>query len=167
MAPPKSLVYEEKVKHKGYFNYPELYNFCYQWLKDEQYKIKEEDYSEKITSAGKEIKIKWVATKKITDYFRNSITLKWQIIALTDAEVEIGGKKEKTNKGDLTIAFTGELERDYEQKWEENPTYKFLRGIYDRYIIKTMIDQYEDVLWGKTESLVENIKAFLLLEGKR
>jgi hypothetical protein len=167
MAPPKTLVYNESVKHKGYFNYSELYNFCYQWLKDEGYMVREEEYGEKITGGGKEITIKWSASKKITDYFRNLITVKWKIIAMTDAEIEINGKKEKTNKGDLKLTFEAELERDYEQKWEENPTYKFMRGIYDKYVLKTMIDQYEDRLWDKTESFVENAKAFLMLEGKR
>jgi hypothetical protein len=167
MAPPKSTVYEEVIKHKGYFNYSELYNFCYRWLKDEQYLVREEKYSEKITSGGKEIEIKWSAFKKVTDYFRNNITIKWHIITMTDAEIEVNGKKEKTNKGDLKLTFTAELERDYEQKWEENPTYKFLRGVYDKYVLKTMIDQYEDRLWDKTESFVENTKAFLMLEGKK
>jgi len=163
----KSIVYQEEVKSKGYFNYSELYNFCFNWLKDEGYMIREEKYQEKLTGGGKDIEIKWVATKKVTDYFRNSITLNWQIIAMNDAEVERNGKKEKTNKGDLKIKFTAELERDYERRWETNPTNKFFRGIYDRYIIKSTIDQYEDRLWSKVESFIENTKAFLSLEGKK
>lgn len=165
--PEKSTVLEETVKHKGFFNYSELYTFMYQWLKDEGYLVKEEEYQEKLTAGGKEIRIKWTAIKKVTDYFLNSITVKWHIIAMNDAEIERDGKKEKTNKGDLKLVFIAELVRDYEKRWESSAFYKFLRGLYDRYIVKNNIDEFEDRLWDKLEGYIEQTKAFLVLEWRK
>jgi len=165
--PEKSQVFEQKVKHKGFFDFRELYNFCYEWLKDEHFNVAEEEYTEKISSIGKEIVIKWTAKKKISDYFRQVVSLKWHIIGMADAEVEVSGKKQKTNKGDLKIEIKAELERDYEKRWEDKPLNKFFRGIYDRYIIRTTIDEYETRLIEKSDSYYNQIKSFLVLEGHK
>ena len=163
----KSEVLKEKMRHVGFFDFKELYNFCFEWLKEEGYNVIEDSYLEKITDRGKEIKIKWTAKKKISDYFRNKIELNWHILGLVDAEVERNGKKEKLNKGDLTVTFDAVIEKDYENKWEDNPSFKFLRSIYDKYIIKTTLDEYEDRLQGKTEEFIAEVKSFLVLEVKK
>ena len=163
----KSSVFKQKLKHKGFFNFNELYNFCYSWMIDEGYQLSEDEYSEKLASNGKEVVIKWVAKKKITDYFRNFIELKWRIIGLNDAEVDIGGKKDKTNKGDLSIEFSADLERDWDDKWAGKPFNKFLRGIYDKYVIKTTVDEYEERLKERVSEFFNQVKGFLLLEGQK
>lgn len=159
-------VFEEKLKHKGFFNFQDFYNFCYGWLRDEGYDVIESEYNEKITAGGKEIVLKWKAIKKVTDYFRNVIEINWRIIGLQDAEVERDGKKEKTNKGDLEMKFKGTLERDWEHRWESTPTYKFMRSIYDKYIVKSTTDQWEDKVIEKCVGFVDQIKAYLALEVK-
>lgn len=161
-----SSVFKQVLKHKGFFSYSDLYAFCYQWLKDEGYSVKENSYTEKVSGA-KEILIEWTAEKAVTDYFQNVISLKWHILGMTDAEVERGGKKEKTNKGDLKMTFSAEMQRDYESRWEGKVFNKFLRGIYDKYIIRTTKEEYEGRLKDKAESFVEDTKSFLMLEGKR
>jgi len=163
----KSQLFSQIVKHVGFWNFKDLYNFCYEWLKDEAYIVAEEEYTEKITDRGKEIVIKWSAWRKISDYFKFVIRMEWHILGMQDVEVERGGKKEKINKGEVKITFKPTLERDYESRWEVNPWYKFFRGIYDKFIIKTTIDDYEDRLIDKTVEFIEQVKAFLVLETKK
>jgi hypothetical protein len=165
--PEKKEVFKQQIKQKGFFNYNEVYKFCFNWLKEEGYSISEDKYDEKVTSFGKEIQIKWTAKKKISDYFRNIIELKWHILGMVDAEVEIEGQKQKTNKGEVKIDFKATLERDYEKRWEDKPVWKFLRGIYDKYIIKTTMEQYESNLVNGASSYFEQIKAFLNLSGRQ
>ena len=163
----KYNVFDESLKHKGFYNYSDLYNFCFRWLKEEGYLVSEDEYTEKLTAGGKDVKIKWVARKRISDYYRNVITLKWQIIAQNDVEVEENGKKIKTNKGDLKIKFEGDLEKDWEDNWDRTPFWKSMRSIYDKYIIRNTTEEYEDKLIDKTEAFVEEVKAFLNLQGRR
>ena len=163
----KSKVFEQKLKHKGFFNFADFYGFCFDWLKDEGYHLSEKEYIEKVSSQGKEVIIKWEASKKVSDYFKNLIQVKIHILGLNDAEVEVEGKKEATNKGDMKIEISADLERDYEDKWEDNPFYKWLRGVYDKYIVRTTIDEYEDRLEDVVTEYSEQIKSFLRLEGKR
>jgi hypothetical protein len=160
-------VLKQVVKHKGFFNYSELYNFCYNWFKNEGFLLVEKEYVEKLGSGGKEVTIKWSAFRKVTDYYQNFIDVNWHILGMSDAEVEENGKKVKTNKGEVKLTIDAKLKKDWEETWDKQPFYKFLRGIYDRYIMRTTEDEYEVRLIEKTEEFVEDTKAFLNLEGKR
>lgn len=163
----KNEVFKQEVKHKGFFHYSDFYSFCYNWLKDEGYSVAEKKYEEKVSGFGKEITIEWEAKKKVSDYYRNIIGIKWHILGMNDAEVEVDGKKQKTNKGEVKLKVAADLERDYEQNWDKNPLWKFMRGVYDKYVIRTTTEEYESRLKSKGESFVENAKSFLRLEGKR
>jgi len=162
----KKEVYKQKVKQTGYWNYKELYNFCFNWLKDEGYKLKEKEYTEKITSVGKEIILKWEASKKITDYFKQVMKVEWHILGMKDAEIEQEGKKVSTNKGEVKITVKAELVRDYEERWEDRPFYKFLRGVYEKYVIRATKEEYENNLEDKAKDYLKEIKAFLNLSGR-
>ncbi len=157
----KKDVYKEKLVQVGYWNYIEVYNMLFNWLKDHGYTLTEKMYKEKLSSGGKEILIEWDADKKITDYFKYRINLNWHILTMKDAEVEIDGKKVKTNKGELEIKFKGTILKDYEKRWEDKPLHKFMRGLYEEYVIRKTITEYEDDLEEVTKELITDLKAFL------
>lgn len=162
----KDIVFSGKIKQSGIFDYKEFYRFCYQWLVDEGYKVIEKNYSEKITPTGKEVEIEWEAKRKITDYFRFVLKIKWRIIGMTTVEVEEGGKKIKMNKGMPEIRLYAILEKDYEHRWESNAFSKFLRGLYDRYVIRARIEQFEGKIFSEGDEFLAQAKSFLTLEGK-
>lgn len=157
----KKDVYKEKLVQVGYWNYTEVYTMLFNWLKDHNYSITEKMYKEKLSGGGKEILIEWDAGKKVTDYFKYTINLNWHILGMKDAEVEIEGKKMKTNKGELEIVFKGTLVKDYEKRWEDKPIHKFMRGLYEEYIIRKTISEYESDLEDQTKELITDLKAFL------
>ncbi|MBS3087994.1 hypothetical protein J4226_05355 [Candidatus Pacearchaeota archaeon] len=161
----KKLIYKEKLTQVGYWDYNEVYTMLYNWLKDYGYNISENAYKEKLSGGGKEIIIGWEASKKVTDYFKYKIELDWHILGMKDAEVEIDGKKVKTNKGELEIVFKGTVVRDYESRWEDKPFHKFLRGVYENYVIRGTIDEYEGDLEDEVKGLIADAKAFLRISG--
>ena len=163
MAPLKKEVFKQTIKKKGYWNYIDLYNFCFDWFKRENYDVMENQYIEKLSDRGKEIILDWRAEKKVTDYFQNVVNVKWHILEMNSAEVERDGKKEKTNKGEVKIIILGELEKDYEERWEGRPLWKFMRGVYEKYIIRTTSKEYEDDLTDKSVEFALDVKAFLEL----
>jgi hypothetical protein len=162
----KNNVFKQVLKHKGFFNYPDLYTFCYNWFKDHRYKLFEEAYTEKLQGDSKEIVIKWVAKRKVSDYFKEEIKVDWHILGMINAEVMVGDKKEKTNKGEAKISISADLVHDHEDNWSKTVFYKFLRGVYDKYIIRNTTDQYEDRLNSAASEFYEDLKAFLNLEGR-
>jgi len=163
----KDTVFKGKFKQKGIFDFKDFYAFAYDWLNGEGYNVTENVYSEEITGDSKKIEIEWVAKKKISDYFRFVIKINWMIIGLKNVEVEREGKKLKMNSGQVEVKISGVLEKDYENKWEDHPFWKFLRGVYDRYIIRSRIEQYEDKLEGEVDEFIAQCKAYLVLEGKK
>jgi len=159
-------VFAGRVVHTGIFDFKELYKFLYEWLKDYQYLIIEKKYSEKIKSDGKEIEVEWMNLRKISDYFRFRIRMITRVIRMVSVEVQEEGVKTTKDKGEIEIKFEAYLEKDYENRWEENAIFKFLRGMYDKYIIKSRIEFYEDKLKDETDEYINQIKAFLVLAGK-
>jgi len=163
----KDQIFSEKVKYTGIWDFKEVYRFLYDWFVDQGYKILEKGYSEKIKPDGKEIEIKWEAKRKISDYFRFLIKADWRILGMTEVEVQKEGAKVKMNKGYIEIKFTAILEKDYEHRWENTAFVKFLRGVYDRYLIRGRIDSYEDKLLGEADEVIAQTKSFLTIEGQQ
>ncbi|MBI2629845.1 hypothetical protein HYW76_01970 [Candidatus Pacearchaeota archaeon] len=159
-------IFTGKVKDKAIFDFSELYTFCYTWLVDQGYWVVEKSYSEKIQANGKDVEIEWNASKRISDYFRFAMKVRWRILGMKDAEVEKDGAKVTMNKGAFEISLSATLEKDYESRWENNSFNKFLRGLYDRYIIRSRIEDYETKLYIEGDEFLAQVKAFLALEGK-
>ncbi|MFA5484751.1 MAG: hypothetical protein WC260_00655 [Candidatus Pacearchaeota archaeon] len=158
-----SNIAKQTIKKKGYWNYSELYSFCFNWLKDNGYGIKESEYVEKLSDFGKEIQLKWEGSRKVTDYFKFVINVEWHILGMSDAVIERDGKQEKTNKGEIKLSVSADLVKDYEDNWDKKPMIKFMRGIYDKYIIRTTIDNYGAVLKTDFGEYISQIKSFLEL----
>ncbi|MGK0209045.1 MAG: hypothetical protein ACI83O_000308 [Patescibacteria group bacterium] len=159
----KETVFEQVIKKKGNFNFTETYTYMYNWLKDLGYLVKEKGYTEKSGEAGKEILILWEAEKKVTDYYKYIIRVEFFILTMTSVEIVRDGKKIKTNKGDLKLSIKAELVKDYEAQWEQTPFQKFMRGIYEKYIIRSANEEYKEELALEAVEVVSNIKAYLEL----
>ncbi|MEM2768409.1 MAG: hypothetical protein QXL50_00590 [Candidatus Pacearchaeota archaeon] len=159
-------IYETKVKYSGIFDFKNIYTLIFEWLSDMGYFVVEKEYSEKIKAEGKEIEIKWICTKKVTDYFRFIINVNWRIDNLQEIEIT-KEKKIRTNKGNIEIKFSAILERDWQNKYEVSPFHKFLRAVYEKYIIPNRIGQMEEKVTEEVLDIVNNIKAYLILEGKK
>ncbi|MDP3026286.1 MAG: hypothetical protein Q8N63_01150 [Nanoarchaeota archaeon] len=163
----KDKVISGKIKQKAIFHFKDFYGFTYDWLNGEGYKVVEKSYAEEITGDSKKVEIDWEAKKKISDYFRFVIQIKWMILGLKSVEVQREGKKLKMNSGQVELKITGVLVKDYEHRWEDRPIWKFLRGVYDKYIVKSRIEDYEDKLKEEVEEFIAQTKAFLVIEGMR
>ena len=164
----KDKIAEQKVKWKGVFKYKDLYDFVYRYLIEEQYDIEERKYVEEVEGgAKKKIEITWLVTKKISDYFKIELKVTWRILGMKDVEVEKDGERLKMNDASVEIKVVGTLLKDYESTWENNPLMKFLRGIYEKFIIEGRILSYEDKVFNEINKLTEQVKAHLTIEGVR
>ncbi len=160
-------IYGSKVKFEGVFNFKDFYKFCYNWLIDETgLEIIEKKYSEKIKGAGKELDIEWNCNKKLSDYFKFDMKVEFKAIAMTDVEINKGGAKIKANKGEVSIKISSKIIRDYDGKFEVSPTQKFIRSIYEKWVIRSRIEAVENKIIGDSDEFLGQAKAFLDIEGK-
>lgn len=163
----KDQVLEEKVEHSGIFDFPNLYLYAHSWFKEEEYGVNEDKYSEKVSGNKREISIRWKATKDMSDYFKFEMKVKFEIAEMTDVEVEIDGEKKKMNKGKLSIEIGAILIKDKDGKWENSPFNRFMRDVYNKYIIPSRVNNMENKLRVEAINFKEEVKAFLELKGKR
>lgn len=165
--PEKDTIFSSKVKYGGIFLFQDFYRFCYDWLIDETgLDISEEGYTEKLSGDSKNIEVKWIGTRKVTDYFKFEIKISFRIIGLTNVEIMQNNTKIKTNKGVVEIKISGTLVRDYQGKFEVNSFQKFLRSIYEKWVISSRIEEFEEKLVGDCDEFLSQAKAYLDLEGK-
>ena len=164
----KDTIFSSKVKSTGMFSFKDFYKFCYDWLSEEtSLDISEDKYKETLSGDSKNIEIEWTGTREITDYFKFEIKAKFRIDNLKNVEINQEGKKVKTNEGAVEVSVKGTLVRDYKGKFEANAFYKFLRGIYERWVIPSRIREFETKLLGDCDEFLSQAKAYLDLEGKR
>lgn len=164
----KNTVFSSKMKYAGIFSFSDFYQFCYDWLIEEiGLDVSEDKYEEKLAGDSKNIVVEWTGLKKITDYFQYEIKVAFKITGLQKVEMTQGNAKISTNKGTVEIKIKGTLIRDYEGKFEKDAFKKFLRGIYEKWVISTRIDEFEEKLAGDCDEFLSQAKAWLDLEGKR
>lgn len=164
----KEKILKEKVKYSGLGNFKDAYKYLYSKIESEGFALIEDSYSEKISGSSKEIEVEWSANKKVSDYFKYSLKVKWDVKGMSDVEVELDGKKKNMNKfADLAISFTGTLEKDYESKWEGTNVQRFLKEAYHKYVIPQRLASMEDGVRSMVQDLKEDMKAFFELNGRK
>jgi len=164
----KDTVFSSSVKYNGVFSFKDFYAFCYEWLTEETgIGVSEGKYEEKIKGDSKDILVEWSGSKTVSDYFKFSIDVTFSISGLRNVEITQSGKKIQTNQGGIKVSTKGTLIRDYQGKFETSAFNKFLRSIYEKWVITSRIGQFEDKLACSCNSFLEQVKAYLDLEGKK
>jgi hypothetical protein len=164
----KDPIIKEKIKYSGLGDLKSAYKYAREWLENEGFNLIEDSYSEKISGSSKEIEIEWTAARKMTDYFKVTLKLKWRILGMSDVEVEIDGRKKNMNKfSDFSIEIKGVLEKDYSNKWEGSAMNKFFKDVYNKYVIPQRTDEKEGQVVGTVQSFKEEMKAYLELTGRK
>lgn len=164
----KSQVFSSKAKHRGIFNFADFYKFCYDWLNEQiGLDVAEKKYTEKISGDSKEIEIEWEADRKLTDYFKFEAFVKIKIDGMKKVNVKQGEANIQMDSGTVEVEIKGTLVKDYQAKFETSAFNKFLRAIYEKYIISSNIDEKEEKIITECDEFLNQIKAYLDLEGKR
>jgi hypothetical protein len=163
----RDVLVKSKVKHVGIFDFKETYRILYEWLIDQGYDMNEKSYKEVVQPGNaKEIEIEWEALRKVSDYFRFFLEIRFHTLGMTSIEVEIDGVKQKMNKGQFELEAKCTLLKDYEDRWANRPIWKFLRTLYDKYLIKERTEQFEGKLISEMDEFLGQCKSFLALTGK-
>ena len=105
--------------------------------------------------------------KKFTDYFKFEIKVEFHILAMTEVELNQGGQKIKSNKGEIKTTVKGILIKDYDGKYDTSAFKQFLRGIYEKFIISSRVKEFEDKVAGYCDDFLEQSKAWLDIEGRK
>lgn len=163
----KEEILKEKVEHSGVFDFAGFYSFAHSWFKEENFGVNEEKYAEKTSGTSRDIDVEWKAFKSITDYFKFEYRINFEVKDLTDVEVEIDGRKKAMNKGKVSVEITGTLVFDKDSKWDNSPFSRFMRDVYNKYIIPSRADDMRIKVANLAQRFKDELKSFLDLVGRR
>jgi hypothetical protein len=168
MAEKEEVIREKDLAYSGVFDFKGFYGFSHNWLSNqENYGVVEEKYSEKVEGNSKNMDVKWVATKEVSDYFKMEIKITMKLSDLTDVEVEIDGETKRSNRGKVSILLIGSLIKDPKSKWDTSAFNRFLRDVYNKYIVPNKIGEMKGLVVNDVIALKEEMKAFLEISAKR
>lgn len=157
IEPEKKKIYSGvKIKQDSIFSLEELYKLMYRWFESKDYKFSETEYRK--YGIGDIVEIIWSAEKEIDHYAKITIDITFLITGLEKVEIEIEGVKSKSNKGTVEMKFDVNLLLDYKKKYGP-----LMRKIYQNFVIKTRIEDYETKAASDANSLFSETKAFLKL----
>jgi len=163
----KELILKEKVEHAGLFDFAGFYAFAHAWFKEQKYGVNERKYSEKVKGNARDLRIEWIATKTLSDYFKIEQEVTFEIWGMTEVEVEIDGEKKKMNRGTISAEIKGTLIKDHDSKWDSSPQWRFLREIYNKYLIPARVYDIKNKVENDVREFKDELKGFLDLIGKR
>jgi hypothetical protein len=164
----KDKVFKGKVKHVGPFAFKEFYDFLYNVLMDEGFAVFESKYEEVNKGESKDLHLFWEGKKNATSkkgYFQFKIDMTWLILAMKKIKVKKDGQEVSMESGSLEITFTATLIKDPDSEWD-NTFMKKLRETYDKYIIRSRIEEYEEELSEKMNEIIATMKSYLAIEGQ-
>jgi len=163
MAERQIIIDHMRLAYEGLFDVTQLYTMVQEWFREKGYDKKERKNIETITPSGKFIELELEPWKKITDYAKFVIKIRMIMTDIKEVEVEREGVKTKLNQGKIQMVFDAFLETDYEHRWEQKPTFFFIRTLFDKFVFKPYVERFKARLIAETNQLYNNIKGFLNL----
>ncbi|MBM3199365.1 hypothetical protein FJZ53_00390 [Candidatus Woesearchaeota archaeon] len=146
-----------KVTVESVFSMHDLYRHIRKWLDEHKYVTFEKDYREVAKESGKSAAIKLAPWRKVDDYTKFCIDIKIKFKDLKEVETRSG----ILNQGEVSVKFESFLEKDYENRWENNFMTRFIRSLNDHFFISDKLEGYKAELRDDTYDLFNEIKSFL------
>ena len=153
-----------RIEQKAIFNFADLYRLLKSWFDLHRYDFYEKEYIDEMKESGKKSdSIKWEAERKVDDYTRFHIEIRFKLNDVEDVQL----KDRIACRGVCNMKFESFLEKDYEDRWEANFFIKFLRSLYDHFILRGKFQRYSEELKEETYDVFGQAKSFLNLRGER
>ena len=163
----KYLVVDQlKLTYEGLFDAHGVYKLIDGWFYEHGFDKNEKLNQEVITPNGKDIHLELRPWKKLTDYANKLINVRIYMKNIKEVEIERGKEKLKMNQGAVLIIFDATMQVDYEDKWDATPFLYFIRMMYDKYVYRRYMDQFEADLIDDLNRLYAQVKTYLNIYAK-
>ncbi len=167
MGEKEIIVDELKLTYDGLFKVHDLYNVMNKWFTKRGYIKREIKSIESVKKTGKYVEVEWLPWKKVTDYAKNEIKVRFMVRDMTEVEVKKGKSTINMNKGKIQLVFFGYLTTDYENRWEQKPLLMFIRTLFDKFVHQGYTHKWKKDLKQDITDLNDTVKAFLNLQRYR
>ena len=146
-----------RLKYSGLYDLDALLGAARGWFNKMKYFVIDTEHSEAVKSSGKDITIIWEPERNVNDYVKFQFKLEISIYREIDVLVEEHGKKVRKQQGDMEIRFRNVMVKNYRQTFR-GPAKEFLRKTYEKYLIRSELDDYRRKLMAEGEDFWTAIK---------
>lgn len=161
MSDKSRSYFKEEMRFTGIFNYNEFFGLLYNLLAANGYVIMDDSHVQKEGDTGTEVEVKWEFERRIDDYTKFHIIIYYLIKDMKEVIIKKEeGREVKTNEGKAYIRIKGTIETDWQNKWEQAEWIKKLRGFYERYLYKSVIDDYIIKISVMISTIASELKSF-------
>jgi len=147
------------VSQQSVFKVKDFYEFLYDLVKSLGYDIIEDEFRKD----GGETVFEWSCFRWVDDYLKFKIWIKAAITDAKSVKVKRGGVTESMSKAKASMTIKGFVVTDWQNRWENNPLIKFLKGVYDKYLFKPVLDDQKKILKDKVYLIENEVKSFFEL----
>jgi len=160
MVEKKFVVDGMKLSYSGPFDIIEFFKRVEGWIKA---KGKEKEIKKKLEHVEpKGKKIEWLLEiwEDTGEYARTLVRLRALFSEVKEIKIKKGQRKKSLNSGKALIIIDGILETDLQGKWQQKPTFFFMRALVDKFIWKMHTNKYDDKLEKDVNSLYDSLYDF-------
>lgn len=158
-----------KIRYKGYFDWPGIYRFVWQWLQKRQFRVHEDRYKDKTdTALGNEIEADVWGEKEITEYYKYKVKVSYHLWESREVPVVMGGKQVKMWQGRIDIRLNGTIITDWQNRYKskESKKDKFLEMFLNKVVLKNEREmKHIDPVDKDLHRLESEIKKILKVEA--
>ena len=156
MVHKDKIITELEFSHEGVFDFKEFLHMIKSFFSRYNYDFDEKVYESKNKGDLKTTRFKWAFDRKLDDYNKAVVKLG---IGLEDYK-EGYSDGIKIVDGKLKVKFDAEVERDYNEDWKKQPTKKFIRAVFDKYVSAHKQKKVDDSVKDLVENLRREIKQY-------
>ncbi len=164
MVEKKFVVYELRLGYNGPVKIEDFYKEVENWIKSKDMDKETKRKMERLTAKGKKLEWTIECSKEITNFAKGVVRMRSMFNNVREIQVKKKGRKIKTQQAEVLILLDGILETDLSQKWEQKPTFHFLRMLIDKFIWKFYTERYDGIPAADTHELHKTLQAFFNLE---
>ncbi|MFA5887853.1 MAG: hypothetical protein WC852_04040 [Candidatus Nanoarchaeia archaeon] len=153
------------IKKAGVLDFDGMFALIPDFASQYNYDCVEKKHSEKSGATGTYIESNWYLERKVTYYVKFIIEIEFLVRDMNTVVVEDeDGNKKKRNQGRVEILFNAKMQKNYLNNFKDDSKSKqksfsdFLRVIYEKYIGKKRLKDYEDKLEDEARDILEDLK---------
>ena len=163
MVERTALVNKKEMNYEGIFSVKALYEVIDTFAKTHGYIKVELLANEKVQKDGRYIRLVIELHKQMSEYAKSVLGIDIRLEHVRDVTTEHEGKKYERNQGKCIFVFDAFHESDFEHKWENKPGFFFIRILFDKYLFKPFITDFNGKIMTDHMALYNELRAHLHL----
>lgn len=156
MVHKDKIIKDIEFNYEGVFDFREFLHLLRAFFKRYDYDIDEKVYALSKKGGLNNTKIKWDCDRKLDDY--NHAYIKPTINLRDYKESYVNGAK--VVDGKLSVEVDAEVERDYSEQWKKHPTKKFVRAVYEKYVVSGKQKNVDNAVRNLVQNLIAEMKQY-------